>query len=98
MPDVSSVIIENGNRYAFMEWNTRWNKSKGPDVASDQSGNKFMLVTVMGIVQFDLDDTDSITAFSRTMRAAVDHLNEVKEEYDKVLAQSSLGKDKRSDD
>lgn len=78
-------------QFADFVWESRWNKNQGVSTAINQSGSKVMLMTVMGVVSFDLASPhDDIAAFSHMMTQALQMIQKTKQEYDVVMG--SLGK------
>ena len=68
--------------YAQLRWNPAWNKAEKVAML-DQNGNEVMVVTTMGTMRLDLDDTESVNAYVSQMQSALDLLKKTKEDYDK---------------
>lgn len=71
-------------RYAFMEWNPRWNDTPN-HAAIHQDGSRAYLATCMGTILLDLSDTESITAFCDQMTSAINLVRKTKKGYDDVV-------------
>lgn len=90
--DETILDYSEGNRYAQMRWDQRWNDStEGPDVSSQQEDNKLLLVTVMGLIEFDLTDDAGLAIYVRMLRSTIDHLMEKKTEFDNGNSPSDSG-------
>lgn len=70
-------------RYAQLEWDPRFNHVRDA-CALSQSGPHVVLVSCMGTISFNLEDTESIAAFTKQMTMAIELLNKTKREYEEA--------------
>ena len=80
-------IDDDNQRYAFMEWRSRWNNDTGKVPIINQEEEAAYLTTRMGTILIDLSDTESVDAFANQMIAAVNMLLKAKKEYEDVTSQ-----------
>jgi hypothetical protein len=88
MSDESGSVSAIPQQFAFMEWQKRWNNAEAV-TSLYQNGSMVWLTTVMGTIMIDLEDTESINAYSQHMMTAINLLLDTKKEYEDVKSEFS---------